>query len=164
MLEQRLALGLCRFYGTFLFSNHMSCEQPAARYDYVSYRCVEGIGFEPGDHPSNIQSLSRRCFFSIFPFVLADMFCCIRIHLLAQAYLRLLPLHTILSCSKSSNPTTPTLSKSTFDWIILQTRSNLPVNQTLCSLHFNLNTTVNPVNCKSLQGRGCSPLFFCKVC
>jgi hypothetical protein len=45
---------------TFLFSNHMSCEQTAARYDYVSYRCVEGIGFEPGDHPSNIQSLSRR--------------------------------------------------------------------------------------------------------
>jgi hypothetical protein len=103
-------------------------------------------------------------FFSIFPFVLADMFCCIRIYLLAQAYLRLLPLHTILSCSKSSNPTTPTLSKSTFDWIILQTRSNLPVNQTLCSLHFNLITTVTPVNCKSLQGRGCSPLFFCKVC
>jgi hypothetical protein len=103
-------------------------------------------------------------FFSIFPLVPADMFCCIRIHLLAQAYLRLLPLHTILSCSKSSNPTTPTLSKSTFDWIILQTRSNLPVNQTLCSLHFNLITTVTPVNCKSLQGRGCSPLFFCKVC
>jgi len=62
------------FLRTFLFSNHavranrsQTSVRTAVIYDYASYRCVGGIGLEPGDHPSNIQSLSVGDFFRHFP-------------------------------------------------------------------------------------------------